>query len=181
LPGFVAEARPPLGAPLSFIQRVFEVMASTPRHTYQILTKRAERLAELDRHLHWTKNVWMGVSVESQQYWDRVAYLRKTNAYTKVLSLEPLLGPLDLDDLSAVDWVIVRGESGPSARMMRESWVRSIRDACVRSDVAFHFKQWGGVNKKVTGRTLDGRTWDEMPGARKNRVRRLPLPELQAM
>lgn len=153
--------------PIDFIKRVFEVMASTQQHTYQILTKRAERLAELDRHLRWTSNVWMGVSVENQTYWDRVGYLRRTRAHTKFLSLEPLLGALDMDDLSGIDWVIAGGESGPGARRMCETWVRSIRDACIRDDVAFHFKQWGGVNKKRTGRILDGRTWDEMPRDKK--------------
>lgn len=158
--------------PLEFIKRVFEVMASTPQHTYQILTKRAERLSELNKHLSWADNVWMGVSVESQPYWERAKHLKRTDARTKFLSLEPLLGPLELDDLSGIDWVIAGGESGPGARPIRESWARAIRDACIRSDVAFHFKQWGGVNKKATGRKLDGRTWDQMP-IRVRRKRRI--------
>jgi protein gp37 len=149
--------------PFDFIQRVFSVMAETPQHTYQILTKRAERLMELDAQLLWPRNVWMGVSIETQQYWYRSNLLKRTGALTKFLSLEPLLGPIDIDDLSGIDWVIVGGESGPGARPMHESWVRSIRDACIQNNVAFHFKQWGGVNKKRTGRVLDGRTWDDLP------------------
>jgi protein gp37 len=167
--------------PLDFIRRVFAVMSSTPQHTYQILTKRAERLAELNKHLRWTSNVWMGVSVESQDYWYRVDHLRKTSAHTKFLSLEPLLGPLEMDDLSNIDWVIAGGESGPGARDMQESWVRSIRDACIRNDVAFHFKQWGGVNKKRTGRMLDDRTWDELPGRKPQRSERASRALLQAI
>jgi protein gp37 len=149
--------------PLDFIRRVFEVMEETRQHTYQILTKRAERLSELSPSLRWPSNVWMGVSVENQDYWSRVGELRRTAAQVRFLSLEPLLGPLRLDDLSGIDWVIAGGESGPRARPMSAKWVRSIRDACVEQDVAFHFKQWGGVNKKKWGRMLDGRTWDEMP------------------
>jgi protein gp37 len=164
--------------PVDFIKRVFAVMASTPQHTYQILTKRAERLAELDKELRWTRNMWMGVSVENQDYWDRVGYLRQTSAYTKFLSLEPLLGPLEMDDLSGIHWIIAGGESGPGARQIRESWVRSIRDACIRDEVAFHFKQWGGVNKKRTGRILDGRTWDEMPGLKPKTARKRTRVEL---
>ncbi len=149
--------------PLDFIKRVFGVMAATPQHTYQILTKRAERLESLSRHLSWSKNIWMGVSVESQSYWHRVAHLIGTDAHVRFLSLEPLLGPIDLSDLRGIDWVIAGGESGPGARPMRVKWVRSIREACIRQRVAFHFKQWGGANKKAAGRILDGRTWDELP------------------
>jgi protein gp37 len=149
--------------PLGFIRRVFAAMLGTPQHTYQILTKRAERLAELSSKLEWPPNVWMGVSVESQDYLWRVDHLRSTSAKIKFLSLEPLLGPLERLILDDIDWVIVGGESGPNARPMEPRWVQSIRDQCLKARVAFYFKQWGGPNKKKTGRTLDGLTWDEFP------------------
>lgn len=149
--------------PLSFIRAVFEVMESTPRHTYQVLTKRAERLEELSKKLRWPDNVWMGVSVESEEYTYRIDHLRRTKARVRFLSLEPLLGPLDSLDLRGVHWAIAGGESGPGARPMSKDWVRSIRDQCIQANVPFHFKQWGGRNKKKTGRVLDGRTWDQRP------------------
>lgn len=149
--------------PFEFVQRVFETMAATPQHTYQILTKRAERLEELAPELDWPHNVWMGVSVENADYLHRIDHLRRTEAAIKFLSLEPLLGPLENMNLNGIDWVIAGGESGPGARPMDPSWVRSIRDQCQTAEVAFHFKQWGGVNKKKTGRMLDGQTWDEFP------------------
>ena len=149
--------------PLAFIEKVFSIAARTPQHTYQVLTKRAERLMMLSSILSWPKNLWMGVSVETVDYTWRIKCLQRTPAKIKFLSLEPLLGPLDDLDLRNIDWVIVGGESGPSARPMKEEWVRSIRDQCLRSQVAFHFKQWGGVNKKKAGRVLDGRTWNEIP------------------
>jgi protein gp37 len=152
--------------PVEFIVRVFEVVRSARHHTFQVLTKRAERLAEIAGHLPWPDNVWMGVSVESEDYVDRIDHLRLTPAYIKFLSLEPLLGPLDNLDLEGIDWTIAGGESGPAARPMDPTWVRSIRDQCVSAGVAFHFKQWGGVQKKQTGRLLDGRTWDEFPRTR---------------
>ncbi len=151
--------------PLTFIQKVFNTMEKTPRHTYQVLTKRAERLEELSSLLEWPANVWMGVSVENSDYLWRIDHLRRTGAVIKFLSLEPLLGPLDELDLRGIDWAIAGGESGPGARPMEVEWVRSIRDQCAASDVAFHFKQWGGVNKKKTGRILDGRTWNDLPMA----------------
>lgn len=149
--------------PLPYIKRVFDVMASTPQHTYQVLTKRAERLGKLGNQLAWPPNVWMGVNVESADYWYRVDYLRKVKARVRFLSLEPLLGPLGEIDLRGIHWVIAGGESGPKARVVQPEWVREIRDACLDQDVPFHFKQWGGVNKKRTGRMLDNRTWDEIP------------------
>lgn len=149
--------------PLEFIQEVFAVMRATPRHTYQVLTKRAERLAELSPAIQWPMNVWMGVSVESQDYWPRVDLLRGTGAFVKFLSLEPLLGPLTTLDLTDIDWVIAGGESGPGAREVMAEWITAIRDACQAQQVAFHFKQWGGTNKKARGRALEGRTWDEWP------------------
>lgn len=151
------------GVPITFIHRVFDTMTATQRHTYQILTKRADRLEALSSDLNWPKNVWMGVSVESADYAFRIEHLRHTGAAVKFLSLEPLLGPLEGLDLTGIDWVITGGESGPGARQMDADWVRSIRDQCKFFGVAFHFKQWGGVNKKKTGRELDGRTWDELP------------------
>lgn len=149
--------------PLDFILRVFDVMNRTPRHVYQILTKRAERLAEMSELLPWTKNIWAGATVETSGYKHRIALLRETGAFIKFLSLEPLLdnpGELNLRD---IDWVIVGGESGPGARPIKADWVRSIREPCLRQNVPFFFKQWGGFNKKKNGRMLDGRIWDEVP------------------
>lgn len=149
--------------PFEFIDDVFDVMRRTPRHIYQVLTKRADRLNELGPGISWPANVWMGVSVESEAYTQRIDQLRNTTAQTKFLSLEPLLGPLPSLDLRGIDWVIVGGESGPGARPIEASWVRDIRDQCVEANVPFHFKQWGGPVKSSTGRVLDGRTWDEEP------------------
>jgi protein gp37 len=146
-----------------FVQDVFATMVATPQHTYQILTKRADRLEQVAKVLPWPKNVWMGVSVENADYHWRIEHLRRTPAQTKFLSLEPLLGPLGDLNLDGIDWAIAGGESGPQARPVEAKWVRSIRDQCQAANVAFHFKQWGGPNKKRTGRVLDGRTWDEFP------------------
>jgi protein gp37 len=151
------------GVPFEFIARVFATMARASHHTFQVLTKRAERLSEIAPSLNWPKNVWMGVSVESEEYVGRIDHLRSTGASVKFLSLEPLLGPLENLDLDGISWAIAGGESGPNARAMNPDWVRSIRDQCTSAGVAFHFKQWGGVQKKLTGRILDGRTWDEFP------------------
>lgn len=149
--------------PLDFLRQIFQVMQETPQHTYQVLTKRAENLERNARELPWPDNIWMGVSVENADYTWRIDHLRRTPAQTKFVSLEPLLGPLDKLKLEEIDWAIAGGESGPGARSMQPEWVRSIRDQCVKAGVAFHFKQWGGVNKKRTGRTLDGRVWNEWP------------------
>lgn len=149
--------------PVEFIQRLFNVMREASWHTFQILTKRSERLFELDSVLEWTSNIWMGVSVETQKYTYRVDHLRATHAHTKFLSLEPLLGPIENLNLEGIDWAIVGGESGPGARPMEEEWVTSLRDQCLDANVPFFFKQWGGVNKKRTGRELEGQTWDQMP------------------
>jgi len=149
--------------PLEFIQRVFSTVRDTPQHTYQILTKRAHLLESLSREFDWPDNVWMGVSVENEDYVHRIDHLRRSGAFVKFLSLEPLLGPLTEINLAGIDWVIAGGESGPGARPLDPTWVRHVRDQCIADDVAFHFKQWGGVNKKKTGRVLDGRTWDEFP------------------
>ena len=149
--------------PLDFIQAAFDVMRRAHWHEFQVLTKRAERLTEIDRELVWPANVWMGVSVENARLLHRVQHLTGTRARVKFLSLEPLLGPLPDLTLDGIDWVIVGGESGPRARPMKPEWVFEIRDACERFGVPFFFKQWGGVFKKSTGRVLDGRTWDDMP------------------
>jgi protein gp37 len=149
--------------PLLFIKKVFKVMNDTPMHTYQVLTKRAERLYELHDKLNWTTNIWMGVSVENEKVKERIDFLRETNAKVKFLSCEPLIGPLTSLNLEGIHWVIVGGESGRKARPMKESWVWDIRQQCADQGVAFFFKQWGGVNKKKTGRKLGGRTYDEMP------------------
>ena len=149
--------------PFEFIQKVFDVMNDTPQHTYQVLTKRAERLYELHHKLNWTKNIWMGVSVEDERVTDRIDFLRETNAKTKFLSCEPLIGPLRNMNLGNIDWVIVGGESGRKARPMSEQWVWDIKMQCQEQEVAFFFKQWGGINKKKAGRMLAGNTYDEMP------------------
>jgi protein gp37 len=132
-------------------------------HQFQVLTKRAERLLELSPQIEWPENVWMGVSVENQDYVSRIDCLRQTGAKIKFLSLEPLLGPIQHLDLRGINWVIVGGESGPGARPIQREWVVEIRDQCVTARVPFFFKQWGGVHKKKAGRELEGRTWDEMP------------------
>jgi protein gp37 len=149
--------------PLDFIQTIFHVMARADWHCFQILTKRSERLLEVNPVLPWMSHIWMGVSVENMDYSFRIDHLRETQAPIKFLSLEPLLGPLPNLDLQGIDWVIVGGESGAGARPMNPSWVEDIRDQCRSAGVPFFFKQWGGVRKKNNGRELDGRTWDEMP------------------
>lgn len=152
--------------PEEFVGRVFEVMNRAKWHQYQTLTKRSERLAEMSVRLPWQPHIWMGVSVEREDYAYRIDHLRQTAAQVKFLSLEPLLGPLPSLSLDGIHWVIVGGESGSKARPMDPDWAREIRDQCVAANVPFFFKQWGGVNKKKTGRVLDGRTWDEFPGSK---------------
>ena len=149
--------------PAEFVESVFDVMSRAERHTFQVLTKRPERVLRLGPRLKWTRNIWLGVSIESDRWLGRLDALGDTGARVKFLSLEPLLGPLRSIDLSGVDWVIVGGESGPGSRPMEADWVRDIRDNCAKSGTAFFFKQWGGVFKKRRGRDLDGRTWDQMP------------------
>lgn len=157
--------------PVEFVQATFEVMRRCPQHTFQVLTKRPERAAEFSPRLDWSPNVWLGASVENAAVVHRVHELRGTGARIKFLSVEPLLGPIPRLPLKGIDWVIVGGESGPGARPMAASWVRQIRDRCVADDVAFFFKQWGGVNKKNTGRTLDGQLWNRLPDASASNVR----------
>ena len=151
--------------PLPYVQQVFEVMAETPRHTYQVLTKRASRLAKIAPKLTWPENVWMGVSVEANDQVGRVDALRDVPAAVRFVSAEPLLGPLDSLSMQGIDWLIVGGESGAGARSVDPDWVRDLRDRSVEHETAFFFKQWGGRTPKAKGRTLDGRTWDEMPKA----------------
>lgn len=152
-----------IDVPLDYIQRVFDVMNRAHWHRFQVLTKRADRLEEISPQLDWSSNIWMGVSVENQKYVDRIDNLRRTDSKVKFLSLEPLLGPLNRLNLADIDWAIVGGESGYGARPIKEEWVLSIRKQCRDFDVPFFFKQWGGFNKKKTGRLLEGRTFDEMP------------------
>jgi protein gp37 len=152
--------------PVDFIQQVFDVMRKASWHRFQVLTKRADRVAQLDSALDWPGNVWMGTSIESAKYVGRIGDLRKTRAHIRFLSLEPLLGPLPNLDLDGIHWAIVGGESGPRARPMKAEWVVDIREQCARANVPFFFKQWGGVNKKKSGRRLGDRTWDEMPDGR---------------
>ncbi len=146
-----------------YVQSVFDVMNQASQHTFQVLTKRPGRVKQLNAKLDWTPNIWLGTSIESERWLHRLDLLKATDAHTKFLSLEPLLGPMPNLELSGIQWVIVGGESGPGARPMKADWAREIRDHCVRNKVPFFFKQWGGVFKKRTGRVLDDRTWDEMP------------------
>ena len=149
--------------PEEFIGQVFSTMNAAPQHTFQLLTKRSERLRELGPGLNWTENIWVGVSVENSSYAYRINDLRQVDAKVRFLSLEPLLGPMTHLDLRRIDWVILGGESGPGARPLEEVWVKSVRDQSLEQGVPFFFKQWGGSKKKAKGRTLEGRTWSEMP------------------
>ncbi|MDB5392404.1 MAG: hypothetical protein JWM11_8050 [Planctomycetaceae bacterium] len=149
--------------PDEFIVRCFAVMEKASHHIFQVLTKRPERVCELSSKLPWPRNIWMGTSVENADYTWRIDQLRKVPATIRFLSIEPLLGPIPRLAVAGIDWIIVGGESGPHSRPMQIDWVRQIRDRCLKFDVPFFFKQWGGVNKSRTGRLLDGRAWDEMP------------------
>jgi protein gp37 len=162
--------------PLAFIKKVFAVMRRAPWHRFQILTKRAERLAELSPKLLWDAHIWQGVTVEHPDYAHRIDILRRIGARVKFLSLEPLLAPMPALNLRGIDWAIVGGESGPGARPMHEEWVLDIREQCRKAGVAFYFKQWGGVFKKRNGRLLQGRVWDEMPAVPEPVV---PGPQLE--
>ena len=149
--------------PLDFIKKVFDTMNKCPQHTFQVLTKRSDVLLKYHKELNWSHNIWMGVSVEDERVKHRIDDLRKTNARTKFLSLEPLIGPLPKMKLKKIDWVIVGGESGRTPRPMNEDWVLDIQQQCEKAKAAFFFKQWGGTNKKKTGRVLNGRTYSDMP------------------
>jgi protein gp37 len=150
--------------PLDFVRQVFEVVADTPQHTYQVLTKRSSRLPKIAAKLEWPPNLWLGVSVEDASVLYRADDLRRVPAAVRFLSCEPLLGPLDCVDLAGIDWVIAGGESGPDYRAPDPAWITSLRDSCIVHGVPFFFKQWGGHTPKSGGRELDGRTWSEMPG-----------------
>jgi protein gp37 len=151
------------GIPNDYVAEVFDVMQRAPQHTFQILTKRQDRLAELAPDLPWPDNVWMGVSIENRKFVHRADRLREVPAAVRFISAEPLLGRLEALDLTGIDWLIAGGESGHRHRPMRSEWVRELRDRCTEENVAFFFKQWGGRTPKVGGRDLDGRTWDELP------------------
>jgi len=161
--------------PLAFLDEIFYTMNEARWHTFQILTKRAEYMAHIASRFNWSPNIWMGVTVESAKYLYRVDLLRGVPAAVRFLSLEPLLGPIPDLDLEGIDWVIVGGESGPGARPMRKEWVLEIRDQCIDAGVPFFFKQWGGVQKKKTGRLLDDKIWDQMP-LRQNPLEHEALP-----
>ena len=149
--------------PIEYIERCFDVMSRAAHHTFQVLTKRSDRLLEIADRLSWPGNVWMGTSVENEKCVSRIHELAQVPAAVRFLSVEPLIGSIPTLPLANVDWVIVGGESGPGARPMDSEWVRDIRDQCLHAGIQFFFKQWGGVNKKKAGRALDGRTWDQMP------------------
>jgi protein gp37 len=149
--------------PFNYIAKIFKIMNNSPRHVFQILTKRSERLAAVGANLYWSSNVWMGVSVENQKYTQRIANLTAVPAAIKFLSLEPLIGRINSLPLKGIHWVIAGGESGPQSRSVKAEWIREIRDQCIHQHVPFFFKQWGGVRKSRTGRVLDGKTWDEFP------------------
>jgi len=149
--------------PDSIILELIEFMRNTNWHIYQLLTKRAERLEILSKKINWPENVWMGVSVENQDYVYRIEHLKKTNARIKFISFEPLLGPIRKINLHGIDWVIVGGESGPGARPIQEDWILDIKQKCIKTKIPFFFKQWGGVRKKETGRMLQGKIWNEWP------------------
>lgn len=149
--------------PIDVILRLFNVMQEAHWHTFQVLTKRSERLEKIGTLIDWPDNVWVGVSVEDNDYKYRIDHLRKLPAKIKFISFEPLLGLIDDVNLSKIDWVIVGGESGPKSRKMDEEWAIRIRDICLKQKVPFYFKQWGGFNKKKNGRLLDGLIWNQMP------------------
>ncbi len=149
--------------PDDFIRAVFKTMIECPQHTFQVLTKRSERLEQLGQELPWSPNIWMGVSVEDERVIQRIDHLRRTPALIRFLSCEPLIGPLESMNLEGIHWVIAGGESGPKSRPIEADWVRSIRQQCEDASVAFFFKQWGGTRKDLTGRLLDGKTYDAFP------------------
>jgi len=163
--------------PIDYIRRVFDVIAETPQHTYQVLTKRSKRLADLGPKLDWPANLWMGVSVENQRYAFRLDHLRKVDAAVRFVSAEPLLGPLAGLDLGGIHWMIAGGESGPRSRPMDEAWVVDLRDQCEVAAVPFFFKQWGGRTPKAGGRELDGRTWDDLPHREGGAVEAEEIPD----
>lgn len=154
--------------PLDFIIKVFDIMNRAEKHTFQVLTKRAERLVEVAKHLNWTPNIWQGVTVESNEYKYRINCLGTVPAKLRFISFEPLIGEVKDVDLKGIDWAIIGGESGFKAREMKQEWVLTLKEECENQSVLFYFKQWGGVNKKKSGRVLLGKTWDAMPNLYRN-------------
>lgn len=154
--------------PFEFIQKIFHVMNQNKQHIFQVLTKRSRRMLEFSNKINFTQNIWLGVSVENSDYTYRVDNLLQTNASLKFVSFEPLIGPIDNFNTGGIDWVIVGGESGPKARLMQKDWVNSLKCQSIKNNIPFFFKQWGGINKKKSGRLLDGKTWDQMPHYRHN-------------
>ena len=151
--------------PTDYIKRIFDVMNKNPKHIFQLLTKRPERLLKVNKELEWTPNIWQGVTVENEKYISRIDLLRKTSAKIKFISFEPLLGDVGTIDLSGIDWSIVGGESGPKSRPIELDWILNIKKQCEKQGTLFYFKQWGGTNKKRAGRELLGQTWDAIPAA----------------
>ncbi len=150
--------------PDSFIQKVFSIMNECPDHTFQVLTKRADRINKLNKSLFWTPNIWMGVTIENSEYYNRIKPLLQCKAKIKFLSLEPLIGPVNKINFKGIDWVIAGGESGRQSRPVKKSWIMNIKDKCRNLNIPFFFKQWGGKSKKTTGFLLDGKNYKEMPG-----------------
>jgi protein gp37 len=162
--------------PEAYIFQILEVMRRCPQHTFQVLTKRSERMLQISERIkHWPENVWLGVTVETKENKDRIKNLRRIDAPVKFLSCEPLLGNLGSINFKGINWVIVGGESGPGARPMRVEWVKNIRDHCLDKSVPFFFKQWGGVNKKVRGRKLEGKEWNQIPNTRPSHSKFQPV------
>jgi len=158
--------------PLEYIEKIFSVMQRASWHTFQILTKRPERLSDIYQYLEWPKNIWIGVSVETSDYKYRIEHLGRIPAAVRFLSIEPLLGPINQLPLQKIDWVILGGESGPHARKMKPDWVFPIRDKCLKSGVPFFFKQWGGTRKSKSGNSLNGKIWHELPTAKNRKFSR---------
>jgi protein gp37 len=149
--------------PFEYLLRIFETMQKAHWHVFQLLTKREDRLAELYKHLPWPENVWMGVTVESSKEISRMEILRKVPAAVRFVSMEPLLGPIPRFPIDGIDWIIVGGESGPNARPVEYRWIVEIRNRCLKNNIPFFFKQWGGINKKKSGSLLDGKYYHEYP------------------
>ncbi|MBK5275626.1 MAG: phage Gp37/Gp68 family protein [Desulfuromonadales bacterium] len=148
--------------PLDFLLSIFHTMNNTS-HTYLLLTKRIERIIELDSLLPWSRNIWIGVTIEHNKFIQRAEILKQSRAYHKFITFEPLLSDIDVFETNGIDWIIAGGESGHNSRLMEESWIRNIRDICILNNVPFFFKQWSGNGKKKVGRILDGKYWNEIP------------------
>ena len=162
--------------PFDFIEKIFKIMNRAQRHQFQILTKRSKRLLAIADKLKWTPNIWMGVSVENNNYKYRIDNLQKTGSFIKFICFEPLLGFVENPDFSNIDWVIAGGESGVGSRRVKEEWILKIRDSCIRQNVPFFFKQWGGVDRKKSGRILQGKLWEQFPDV-EGKIAKLPVDE----